>query len=105
MTDLPAQRPRSGLAALLDEAHDFLSRLVAFRIPEEAAAVTLWIAHTHVVAEFTDYTPRLVIVSPDMESGKTRLLECLEVLCPRTVMTLNVTGPALFRLMGTMPTV
>jgi hypothetical protein len=107
MSNLPdlSRRPRSGLAVALDEVHDFFTRFVAFRRPEEADAIVLWTAHTHVVAEFTDYTPRLVIVSPDMESGKTRLLECLEVLCPRAVMTVNITGPALFRLMGTMPTV
>ncbi len=41
--------------------------------------VVLWIAHTHAL-ESADATPYLAISSPEKQSGKTRLLECLALL-------------------------
>ena len=65
----PAVEPNEG-AALLDDLRAFLCRFVAFPEPEQADAVTLWIAHTHAVDAF-DCTPRLSIQSAEKRSGKT----------------------------------
>ena len=75
---LDAQPPPS-LSEGLDAIEHYLRRYVVFARPETIVAVVLWIAHTHAV-EFADATPYLAISSPEKQSGKTRLLECLRVL-------------------------
>jgi len=67
-------------ADLLDRVEAYLRRFVAFPSEHAAAAVTLWAAHTHVVGCF-DSTPRLALLSAEKQSGKTRTLEILELLC------------------------
>jgi Protein of unknown function (DUF3631) len=81
---------------LLDDIETYLCRFVAF--PSEAAqiAVTLWAAHTHLLDRF-ESTPRLAVLSPEPGSGKTRVLEVLELLTPRVLFTLNASSAALFR--------
>jgi len=83
-------------AALLDRTEAFLARFIAF--PSEACqvATTLWAAHTHVVDAF-ESTPRLAILSPEPGSGKSRVLEVLELLCPRPLHAVNISPSALFR--------
>ena len=83
-------------ADLLDDVEAFLLRFVAF--PTEAArvAVTLWAAHAHLVDAF-ESTPRLAVLSPEPGSGKTRVLEIVELLVPRALFTLNASSAALFR--------
>lgn len=80
--DLPAllAGPRvPSLAEALARIEQFLRRYVVFARPETVVAVVLWIAHTHAV-EQADATPYLAISSPEKQSGKTRLLECLGLL-------------------------
>ena len=83
-------------AELLDDIEHYLARFVAF--PSEAAqvAVTLWAAHTHLLDCF-ESTPRLAVLSPEPGSGRTRVLEILELLTPRVLFTLNASSAALFR--------
>jgi hypothetical protein len=114
MNGLATRRPRTELAVVLDATFEFLTRHVAFRTltdPEtgatmtvDADAITLWVAHTHALP-WLDITPRLILVSPEMESGKSRVLECLEVLCPRALMGMNMSVPFLFRSMSQEPTI
>ena len=47
--------------------------------PEALVAVVLWVAHTYAI-EHAEATPYLAISSPEKQSGKTRLLECLALL-------------------------
>jgi Protein of unknown function (DUF3631) len=86
-------------ARLLDEVHRFFARFVAY--PSEAAHIahTLWTAHTHLM-DFWDSTPRLACLSPEHESGKTRVLEVTELLVPNPVEAVNVTPAYLIRKMG-----
>ena len=94
-------------AQLLDGVEAFLARfplgqvhpgvgLVAF--PSEAAkvAVTLFAAHTHLVLSF-DSSPRLALLSPEPGSGKTRMLEILELQVPRPMLVLNASTAVTFR--------
>jgi hypothetical protein len=84
---------------ILSELYGFLTRHVAFPSPEAADAVTLWAVHTHLVPAF-ESTPRLAILSPDKGSGKTRLLEMLELVCARATHAVNLSAAALFRIVA-----
>lgn len=88
--------PDMGTGSLLDDVAAFIDRYVAF--PSEAAlhAVVLWAAHCHVVDVF-DSTPRLGLLSPEPGSGKTRVLEVLELLVPRPMHVLSASVAAVFR--------
>jgi hypothetical protein len=67
------------LVEALARVERFLRRYVVFARPETIVAVVLWVAHTHAI-ERADATPYLAISSPEKQSGKTRLLECLQLL-------------------------
>lgn len=81
---------------LLDGVMKFIARFVAFARPEYLIAAALWVAHTHAVGGF-DSTPRLAPLSPEKQSGKTRLLEVADLLVPRPMLASNCTPAALFR--------
>ena len=83
-------------AQLLDRVSDLLARFVAFPTPQAHVAATLWAAHTHFVGAFEN-SPRLAALSPEPESGKTRLLEVLDLLVPNPMHAINCTPAALFR--------
>ncbi len=76
---LLAGPPTPTLAEALAKIERFLRRYVVFARPETVVAVVLWVAHTHAI-ERADATPYLAISSPEKQSGKTRLLECLQLL-------------------------
>ncbi len=59
-------------------------------------AVTLWVAHTHLIEVF-ESTPRLALLSPEPGSGKTRVLEILELLVLRPVARMNCSPAYLIR--------
>jgi hypothetical protein len=59
----------------------FLTRYVAFPSEHEQVAIALWVAHAHLVDEF-ETSPILAITSAEMRSGKTRVLDCLELVVP-----------------------
>ncbi|MGW6015300.1 DUF3631 domain-containing protein [Streptomyces sp. NPDC055210] len=81
---------------LLDEVETFHRRFNVF--PTEAAyvAVTLWDAHAHLLDAF-DSTPRLAFLSPEPGSGKSRALEVVETLVPRSMAAVDASASALFR--------
>jgi hypothetical protein len=57
----------------------------------------LWDAHAHLIDAF-DGTARIAFLSPEPGSGKSRALEIIETLTPRSVTTVNASAYALFRL-------
>jgi len=71
--------PTPTLADALAGIETFLRRFVVVARSEALVAVVLWIAHTHAL-ELADATPYLAVSSPEKQSGKTRLLECLQLL-------------------------
>lgn len=86
-------------AQILTRISQWLRGYVAFPSNHAAAAVTLWAAHTHLVAHF-DSTPRLALLSPEKQCGKTRVLELLELLSAGAE-TLSDASPAyLYRRIG-----
>lgn len=83
------------LARLLSTVMAFVKTYVVLTT-EQALAVALWCAHTHVLSAF-DYTPYLSISSATKRSGKSILLETLEVLVARPWLTGRTSAAALVR--------
>ena len=88
--------------APLSELADFIGSFVAFPTPEARDAVALWVAHCHAI-EAAATTPRLSVRSPEKQSGKTRLLEVLDLLVPRSIFAAHLSVAALFRSIGDPP--
>lgn len=84
------------LAKLLDELDLLLARYVAFPSAAARHAVAAWVVHAHSIDAF-ESTPRLAVLSPEKGSGKTRVLEVLELVTPAPMHTVNVSAAALFR--------
>jgi hypothetical protein len=78
--DLLSQTP-SGVSQILDDVAAFIRRYVVMT-PEQATAVTLWVAHSHCVDSF-EISPYLAISSAEKRSGKTTTMKLLEVLAAR----------------------
>lgn len=83
------------LAAVLDATRGFVGRYVVLT-DAQADAVALWIFHSHAV-DAADTTPYLSVTSAEKRSGKTRLLEVLEVLVHKPLVAANVSPAALYR--------
>ena len=86
-------------AELLDRVHAHLREFIAPPTPYALDAITLWIAHAHLMDAW-ETTPRLLVTSAEPGSGKTRVLELVAVLSPRAVEAVNVTPSYLFRKVG-----
>ena len=71
----------ANLPDYLADVERYLTKYVAFPSEHEAPAIALWIAHAHVVDTF-ETSPILAVTSAEMRSGKTRVLELLELLVP-----------------------
>jgi hypothetical protein len=67
-------------------------------VPSEhcITVLALWAGHTHAPKAFY-VTPRLIIDSAEPESGKTRVLELLNLLTRAPIFTMNTTIAALYR--------
>ncbi len=81
---------------LLNDIRSFIARFCVFPDEHCLIAVTLWAAHAHIVEHFHT-TPRLALLSPDPASGKTRVLEVLDLLVPESMFSLNASPAAIFR--------
>jgi hypothetical protein len=89
---------RDELPRLLDALEVFERRYVVVD-ETQAAAITLWVAHTWAI-EAAFATPYLFVTSAEPESGKTRLLEVLHQLARQPLSTMNISDAALFRAMN-----
>jgi hypothetical protein len=91
----PTREPQD---APVEAVRAFVRRYVALT-DVQADAVALWCIHTHAF-EAAETTPYLRISSVGPGSGKTRLLEVLELLVANPWLTGRVTGPAMVRKVG-----
>jgi hypothetical protein len=99
LSDLaPAAQPPPEPVDLFDRIHAWVTRFVALPGPEAGDAITAWIVHAHCLDAF-DTSPRLAALSPEPGSGKTRLLEIVEVLVPNAMNTFNTSVAVLYRSM------
>ncbi len=90
-------------AVLLDETETFIRRFCVLPTEHDLVAVTLWAAHCHAIQHFHT-TPRLALLSPEPASGKTRVLEVLELLTPNTMFVFAASVAAIFRTMNEQQT-
>ncbi len=88
--------PRMELPETLEDVKGFLCRYVVFSSEAQANAIALWIVHTWVTKAF-DYTPYLYISSPVKRCGKSRVFDCLKLLCANPWLVVSVTEAVLFR--------
>jgi hypothetical protein len=81
--------------ALLGEISAMLRRFVVMS-DAQALVTALWVIHTHTL-DAADATPYLAVTSAEKRSGKTRLLEVLELLVARPWFTGRTTAAVLPR--------
>lgn len=84
----PWAEPVDGAEMLTELSETIGAYIVMDKHQRDAAA--LWAAHAH-AHDFRDVSPPLVIKSPTMRSGKTRLVEVLERLVPRPLFVSGIT--------------
>ena len=92
------QQRRAGaepLGPLLDDVQGFVTRYVVMSDPQ-AVTLTLWTIHCHAFgrAEVTAY---MAVTSAERQSGKTLLLEIMQLLVPKPWLTGRVTPAVLYR--------
>lgn len=93
---VPDPLPAPALADLLEAVEDHLRRFVVFPNEYGSTAVALWIAYTHAVDQF-DVAPYLLITAPEIESGKTRVMEVAAPLVSKPMFSSSMTPAVLFR--------
>jgi hypothetical protein len=86
-------------AAILLEIDRFVRRFCVLPTEADHVAVVLWIAHAHMIHAFHT-TPRLALLSPEPGSGKTRVLEVLDLLTPSPMFVFSASVAAIFRTMA-----
>lgn len=96
VADAGTYKGSSELTAVLDRLDALFGRYVIFGSDHARYAVCAWVVHTHCVDAF-ESTPRLALISPEKQSGKTRTLEVLELVVPNPLHTVNVSAAAMFR--------
>ena len=87
--------PEADGAILFDDVVRFVRRFVVLS-KVQLVAIALWIVHTHAI-DAANATLYLNITSPEKRSGKTRLLEVLELLIARPWYTGRTSAAALVR--------
>src|SRR5262249_38461403 len=88
---------RCELSDLLDSIVAVLRRYVVFPLEEQAEVIALWVAHTWTFCAF-DYTPYLFVFAAAKRSGKSRVLEVLELLARNAKKTESGSSAALIRI-------
>jgi hypothetical protein len=101
---IPGITPRP-LFKILEAIIEVLTRYVLFLLPEQPLILALWVIHTWLFAAF-DYSPIVVVYAPAIRSGKSRLLEVLELVCRNAELTEGASAAALIRIIrdGYVPT-
>jgi hypothetical protein len=92
-------KPPADGAQLLTDVRAALAHYVILPDPESATAVVLWIAATHAVPAWA-HAARLVIRAPEKRCGKSRLLDLVEAMSHRPLMTVNASPSAVYRSIG-----
>lgn len=81
-------------ASTLNDVSAFIRRYVVCT-QAQADTLAVWTAHTHAIAA-ADCTPYMHVTSSGPRSGKTRLLEVIELLARNPIRTADITEAALF---------
>jgi putative DNA primase/helicase len=81
--------------ALLNELSDHISSYVA-TLEKRAIVPALWTMFTY-IHDVATHSPLLLVTSPEPNSGKSTMLGVLQFLVRRALMSVSISGPALFR--------
>ena len=81
---------------LLGTVGKLIRRFVILPSPASYLTVALFVVHTWAF-DAAHATPYLVVESPEKQSGKTRLLEVLELVCRNPLKVASITAAALFQ--------
>jgi hypothetical protein len=96
----PAPKDKRGpampTAVLLGAVEKFLGTYVRFSDAHSRIATTLYVLHTWAVTA-ADATPYMYVKSPMKRSGKTRLLEILQLACRDALLAASITEAAIFQ--------
>jgi Protein of unknown function (DUF3631) len=84
------------MAELMDAIVGMVRRYVVFPLREQAIVIATWVVHTWLVRAF-DYTPYLFVFSASKRSGKSRVLEVIELLARNPEKTEGANAAALIR--------
>lgn len=87
---------RTTESILLDSAEAFVGRYCVLPGEHERTAVALWVLHTWAIDQ-AHATPYLLALSPEKRSGKTRLLETVELVVASPWRATSTSEAALFR--------
>lgn len=100
---VPVPRAQDGtLADYLVAVRDFTTKYVIFNSEHEPVAVALWIAHAHLVDRF-ETSPILAITSAEMRSGKTRVLDVLELVVPEPFRVVTPSEAVVYTVLARRP--
>ena len=84
------------LSSTLNKIARTIAERVIFQSTHDPDAITLWIAGTYLMDHWTRF-PKLLVVSPERECGKTTTLEAIEGLVFKGKMASSITAAALTR--------
>jgi len=94
--DEPVEEEDASLAHVLDDVEGFMRRFLAALSDAHFTVLALFTAHTYAIGA-ADTTVYIHTTSAEVECGKTRLLEVLELLTHRPAMLLDPSAAALYR--------
>ncbi len=97
-----ADQPVADLAEYLASVERFLTKYVAFPSEHEPVAISLWVAHAHLVERF-ETSPILSVTSAEMRSGKTRVLDLLALLVPQPFRVITPSEAIVYTVLAQRP--
>lgn len=103
VTDAADPREQVGtLGSYLAAVRDFTTKYVVFGSEHEPVAIALWVAHAHLVDLF-ETSPIIAVTSAEMRSGKTRLLDVLELLVPEPFRVVTPSEAVVYTVLARRP--
>jgi hypothetical protein len=84
------------LGEILVDLYRILTRYVVFPSHYQSIVIALWVVHTWLLDAF-DYTPYLNVFAAAKRSGKSRVLEVLDLVCRNPRLTSGGSSAALIR--------
>lgn len=85
------------LASHLDHIAATIRKHVIFQSYHDADAIAVWLMGTYLMDHWSRF-PKLLIVSPERECGKTTALQAIELFAPNASFASSITPSAIYRL-------